>query len=301
MKRFLHALALTLLLAAFLPPCCRAQFKQEAFSQQYNNDKSKQGQKDSVDVLFSFKDYFGGLAHKNEIKIGTSFAGSALFIGGQQIYNKQYWKLPIVYGTTLAPLGAGIILNSQGNQDAAKWCFIAAGIGYWGTLLDGALNYSPAPYPNPGRATILSILCPGLGQIYNHEYWKLPIYLGGLAAAFHFYALNEKNFQRFRNIYIEATDTEVPYTGPITAETALYYRNVYRSYRDYSLVAIAAVYLLQIIDANVFAYMHDFEVVDDLALDVSPTVIAPDNQFAAYNPDPLSRYPAVGLRLGITF
>ena len=29
--------------------------------------------------------------------------------------------------------------------------------------------------PDPTRAVWLSALCPGLGQIYNRRYWKLPI------------------------------------------------------------------------------------------------------------------------------
>jgi len=291
--RFLSFLLIVAALAIASSTDCSAQFKKNAFDQSYNNDKAPA---DSSEALFSFKEYFGGLAHKNDLKIGTSFAGSVLFIGGQQIYNKDYWKLPIVYSTTLGALGAGVALNVNGNHDAAKYCFIGAGIAYWGTLLDGALSYKPAPYPNAGRATILSILCPGLGQAYNHEYWKIPLYVGCIAGAFHFYNKNNTEFQRFRRIYIEATDPDVPYTGPITAEQALYYRNIYRSYRDYSIVAIAAFYLLQVIDANVFAYMHDFEVVDDLAtMKLSPTLIVPDNQFA------LGTQPAFGLRCGLTF
>lgn len=273
-----------------------AQFRDEAFSQQYNSDPADKV--DTTDVLFSLKDYIGGLKHQKEIKMGTMAMGSAVLIGGCQIYNRQYWKLPIVYGTIGGSLGAGIYLNTQGRHDAAKWCFIGAGLAYWGTMMDGVLNYSPAEYPNAGRATMFSVLVPGLGQIYNREYWKLPLYLGAMAAGIHYYSDFSRNFQRFRNIYKEATDTEHEYTGPITADQALYYRNTYRRYRDYALLITAAVYLLQVMDANVFSYMHNFEVDDDISLSVSPTVLAPDCLLASSGQ--FSR-PAFGLRLGMNF
>ena len=165
--------------------------------------------------------------------------------------------------------------------------------------MDGVINFRPNDYPHPGTATLYSLLVPGLGQIYNREYWKLPIYLGAIGFAYHYYLDCRTNFLRFRNIYLEATDPEVAYTGPITADQALYYRNVYRRYRDYSLLAIAALYLLQVIDANVFSYMHNFEVDDELALKVAPTVILPQNQFALANP--VSQSAAFGLKLGLNF
>ena len=59
-----------------------------------------------------------------------------------------------------------------------------------------------------------------------------------------------------------------------------------------------AVYVLQIIDANVFSYMHNFEVTDDLSMNMSPTVILPDNQLAFSSP---ATSPAIGLRLGFNF
>ena len=288
MKRFL-----LIIFFACLAANVSAQFKSEAFQQSYNDDKNTI--KDSTDVMFSFKEYFAGLQHKQELKIGTMFAGSLLCIGGEQIYNRQYWKLPIVYTSVLGPLGAGIYLNTQGKHDAAKYCFIGAGIAYWGTLMDGVISYKSPTYPLPGRATLYSLLIPGLGQAYNGEFWKIPIYLGGLGAAYYFYDTNNINYQRYRRIYKEATNTEVAYTGPITAEQALYYRDVFRRYRDYSVLAIALVYLLQVIDANVFSYMHDFEIVDDMAMSVKPTVIMPDTQLA-FNPS-----PAFGLSVGFKF
>ncbi len=274
-----------------------AQFKTEAFTQQYNDDPT--ASPDSTDRLFSLKEYFGGLGHKNEIGIGTMTAGSAVFIGGSQIYNRQYWKLPIVYGAIGGSLGAGLILNAKDNKKAATWCFIGAGAAYWATLMDGVINYRPNDYPHPGTATLFSLFVPGLGQIYNHEYWKLPIYLGGMGFAVHYFLDCRTNYLRFRNIYIEASDRESGYNGPISADQALYYRNVYRRYRDYSILAIAALYLLQVIDANVFSYMHNFEVDDDISLRVAPAMILPEYQIASAKP--VSQQAAFGLRLGISF
>ena len=294
--KLLHILSMAVLCTAIFSVDAAAQFKEQAFSQQYNDDAASA---DSTDVLFSFKEYFGGLRHKNELRIGTMTAGSALIIGGSQIYNRQTWKLPIVYGAIGGSLGAGIYLNTHGKQEAAKYCFIGAGVAYWATLMDGVINFRPNDYPHPGTATLYSLLVPGLGQIYNKEYWKLPIYLGAIGFAIHLYSDFQLNYERFRNIYIQAADKEVEYSGPISADQALYYRNVYRRYRDYSVLAIAALYLLQVIDANVFSYMHDFEVDDDIALKVAPALILPEGQYASMNP--ATQPMAFGLRMGISF
>ena len=204
----------------------------------------------------------------------------------------------IVYSAIGGSLGAGLVLNAKGNKEAAKYCFIGAGVAYWATLMDGVINFKPSVYPHPGKATLYSILVPGLGQIYNREYWKLPLYLGLMAFTINGYASNKANFERFRDIYIAASDRET-YDGPISADQALYYRDAYRRYRDYSILAIAALYLLQVIDANVFSYMHNFEVDDDIALKVAPAFILPENQFASINP--VSQPAAFGFRMGITF
>ncbi len=273
-----------------------AQFREEAFSQQYNSDPASAV--DTTDVLFSLKDYFGGLRHRREIKIGTMFIGSTVFVGGCQIYNRDYWKLPLVYTAVGGGLGAGIYLNTQGNHDAAKWCFAGAGFAYWATLMDGVRSYKPDDYPHAGKATLYSLLVPGLGQIYNREYWKLPLYLGLMGYGLHCYSDFSRNFERFRSIYKEASEQGSEYSGLITTEQALYYKNVYRRYRDYSLLCIAGLYLLQVMDANVFSYMHNFEVDDDISLRMGPTVLMPDMQFASAGG---GAYPALGLKLGLNF
>ncbi len=290
---------LAFILAAVLVAAFHCIDASAQFSQEYNaTTATAQDSTDTNKGMFSFREYFGGLQHKNTMKIGTMFAGSTVFIGGTQIYNKQYWKLPLVYSGIAGCVGAGIYMNSRGNSTAATWCFVGAGVAYWATLMDGVLNYEPADYPHAGKAALFSLLVPGLGQIYNKEYWKVPVYLGLMGFGVHYYFDCRKNFLRFRSIYLEASEAGSSYTGPVTSTQAIYYRNIYRRYRDYALLAVVAVYILQIIDANVFAYMHNFEVTDDISMNMSPTVILPDNQFA-WNSG--AQNAAVGLRLGFTF
>lgn len=280
----------------------KAQFREEAFQQNYNDAADTTG-RDSTDVMFSFKEYFGGLRHKEDPRIGVLTAGSAIFVGGSQIYNKQYWKLPVVYGGLAAGVGGGIIyrqkFRNEGGEEykrLSNWFFAGAGLVYWASLLDGAVNYRRDQPHQAGKATLYSLLLPGLGQAYNGEYWKIPVYYGLMAGSIHFYSVNQKNYKRYQSIYKQATAEEGGYDGPVSESTALYYRNTYRRLRDYSTLAIAASYLLQVIDANVFSYMTDFDLGDDIAMKVSPTVITPEQTYA-FNPS----NSGFGLRLGFTF
>ncbi|MCQ2115657.1 MAG: DUF5683 domain-containing protein [Bacteroidales bacterium] len=315
------------------PQRAKAQFKSEAFTQSYVDPNDTTFNSDTTDKIFSFKEYFGGLAHKNQMKIGTMFMGSMVLPGTAQIYNRQYWKLPIIYGGLGAFAGTGgyylhnytksmkahtawetgraefLQQNPGGiwtpaepvidmrSKTIGTWLMVGAGAFYWGSMLDGAVCYDKNNHPLPGRATIYSMLLPGLGQAYNGEYWKIPVYYSGMMAAGFMVYTNGTNYKRFKRIHNEATNPEIPYTGQISGETAKYYRDVYRRYRDYSIVATVLVYLLQVIDANVFAYMHDFDMSDDLSLELGPAII-PQNNAYAFSPDGNT---AFGLSLGLRF
>lgn len=316
-----------------------AQFKEEAFQQTYNSPGDSTAVADTADKLFSFKEWGRGLAHKQKIEVGTMFAGSVFAPGTAQIYNRDYWKLPIVYGGIGALAGTGGYYLSRYNKSkkaydsfeadklayetefgtpypheapvlntSAKktgtWLLAGAGLMYWGTLLDGVICYQSDTEPLPGKATIYSALLPGLGQIYNGELFKVPIYWGGLLVSGHLLANYNRNYKRFKRIHNEATSTdpEISANVPIDGETAKWYRDVYRRYRDYAIVATALVYLLQVIDANVFAYMHDFEVTDNITMNMEPALISPYNEYAmhtgsGFNPT----NSAVGMRIGIRF
>lgn len=305
----------------------KAQFRENAFTQNYNDVKDSTSVKDSTDKLFSFKEWGRGLAHKQEIKIGTMFGPALLLPGTAQIYNRHYWKLPIVYGTIGGFLGVGGYYRAQYDKSVkahtnwvnqndltipepfvnpkyktlSTWMFVGAGVCYWATLLDGTICFKSDKDHLPGRATIYSILFPGLGQAYNGEYWKIPIYQGGIITGLYFASTYTMNFKRYKTIYHDASTLGKEYTGTISAETAKYYRDYYRRIKDYAILATALVYLLNVIDANVFAYMRDFEVSDDLSMQLSPTIITPDNAYAMTGRGYNITDNAVGLRFGLKF
>ena len=287
-----------------------AQFKEEAFQQTYNEKGDSTAVADTADKLFSFKEWGRGLAHKQTIEIGTMFMGSVFAPGTAQIYNKDYWKLPIIYGGigTLAGTGGYYLhrYNKSGNpgdKTTGTWLLAGAGLVYWGSLMDGVICYESDEHPLPGRATMYSALLPGLGQIYNGELFKVPIYWGGLLVSSHLLVKYNTNYKRFKRIHNEATSTDPEISGnvPINGETAKWYRDVYRRYRDYSIVATVLVYALQVLDANVFAYMHDFEVTDDISMNIEPALISPYNEYAMHTGPVNQMNNAFGMRVGIKF
>lgn len=273
------------------------QFKRDAFTQTYAD--TTQPVKTDSSAIFSFGEFFGGLAHKRTSSLKNLTIGSAIFIGGNQIYHKQYWKLPIVYGGMGAGIYGGIHFNQlyqkTGDTRYSTYrdlCWAGMGLVWWGSLMDGVVSYKGTRHPDPSKATFYSLLLPGLGQIYNGEFWKVPIYWGLMAGGIHFWIDNNVQYQRWKWIHNQATtDEDVEERPPQSGETAKYYRDSYRRFRDYSILFTVLAYVLQVIDANVFAYMQDFEVNDQITLHVSPSLM----------PTQYATAPAVGMSVGLRF
>jgi hypothetical protein len=272
-----------------------------------NMNSSSENDTISATQIFSIKDYFRGLAHKDTLKMSWMFGGSLLLPGSAQIYNKDYWKLPVIYVSIGGfAAGGGYFLSqykktgNKSHKTASTLMFAGAALCYWGSIMDGIVSYDSPYDPDPTRATLYSLLLPGLGQIYNKDYWHIPIWYTGLAVAGYAWNYNAKQYTRYRDQYNQATDPNNNYTGSVSVDNLKHYRDTYRRMRDYSILATAAVYLLQVIDANVFATMHGFEISDDLSVDLQPAIISPIGtpnlqQNLAYGAD------SFGLQLNLSF
>lgn len=127
----------------------------------------------------------------------------------------------------------------------------------------------------PRKATILSAVFPGAGQIYNKSYWKVPIIYAGFGALGYAFTFNQGEYKRFGEFYRLETDDDdnTGSTFPGTPEQLRQKRNYYKKYRDLSVIGMFGLYALQILDAHVDAHLKGFDVSDDLSLRWGPTFI----------------------------
>lgn len=249
---------------------------------------------------------------------------SAVVPGFGQIYNKQYWKLPILYSTVGAGVTMGVIENKKfqdykrqveaitnvsttrteeldalqtqmiRHNTRRQLYFIGAIASYIYFIGDAAINYAgKIPATNVKKATTLSMICPGAGQIYNGSYWKAPIVIGGFASMVYVVDWNNRGYQRFRTAYnlrvaydnalkeynaaTDKTGLTKPsptdeFRGRYNADYLKNLKNSYRRNRDLSIIITAGVYLLNVIDAHVDAHLKDYDISDNLSMDVAPHV-----------------------------
>lgn len=122
----------------------------------------------------------------------------------------------------------------------------------------------------PSRAAFYSSIVPGLGQIYNKKYWKLPIVYAGMGVPIYFWIDNQKNYTRYRNEYKKRlqgiVDKSDPTFGGLDDQRLIDAQNYYRRSRDLSVVITIGVYILSIVDANVDAHLMQFNVNDKLTI-----------------------------------
>lgn len=275
-----------------------------------SNTNNRQQNEEEVPVIrpsFTIPMYFKALSHKDTMKIQHMFAGSVVLPGSAQIYNRQTWKLPVIYGAMGGFIGGAVAFNSNyksnGKSSAKNWrnaMIAGAALTYYGSLLDGVISYKSIEKPLPARASLYSALLPGLGQAYNGDYWKIPIFYGGLAISGYCWAFNQKQFKRYKNMYIESVALGDEYKGALSLDNMIWYRDKFRRYRDYSIIATILVYALNIVDANVFAHFNNFDISDDISFNVEPAVIEPANNYA---PPAMSNYygQALGLKMNLKF
>lgn len=161
--------------------------------------------------------------------------------------------------------------------------------------------------PDATRAVWLSALCPGLGQIYNRRYWKLPIVIGGFMGLGYGASWNNSMLTDYTRAYYDLMDNDpstksyMDFFPPNTKEESLNRswlertlkrkKDYFRRNRDLCIIGMVGVYLVAIVDAYVDASLTNFDITPDLTVDVFPAMIA----------DPLSPYPALGVQWAFTF
>jgi len=158
----------------------------------------------------------------------------------------------------------------------------------------------------PNKATMYSAVLPGLGQIYNRQYWKVPFIYGGFVGLAITVERYQKSYNNYRRAYYELNDNnpnttyyyEVLAEGSTVSESnpSQYNKilvdniNVQSKKRDIFIIGTVGFYLLNMLDANVNAHFIDFDISENLAFN-----------FNYVGTDPFTNTPIMGVSLNYIF
>jgi hypothetical protein len=147
---------------------------------------------------------------------------------------------------------------------------------------------------SPNAAMLMSLCVPGLGQVYNKKYWKVPIVYASMGTTLYFFNSNNKLYKQYKQAFINKTDTATSTldTYPDYSDAQLKeLESYYHKYRDLNVILTALFYTINVVDAYVDAHLMNFDVSDDLSLHVFPSM-----NFSA-----ASKKPSAGLTLALRF
>jgi hypothetical protein len=147
---------------------------------------------------------------------------------------------------------------------------------------------------SPHKASMYAAIFPGLGQVYNKKYWKLPILYGGIGGMAYGIHFNTKYYNLYRSAYRDflirdpgntSYEKVLPSTLTIEDVHGSYAdwfqralqskRRYYKRYRDMTYIGMFAIYVISIIDASVDAHFYDFDISDDLSFRLEPAILSP--------------------------
>lgn len=124
----------------------------------------------------------------------------------------------------------------------------------------------------PGRAALYSLIIPGAGQAYNKKYWQVPIVWAGVGTAGYFMDFNTKKYNMHRDAYKNRILGEPvhPDLERYSAEEIRNLRDQWNEYRQLSIFVFAATWIANSAHAFVSAHLKDFDISDDLSMQVLP-------------------------------
>lgn len=125
----------------------------------------------------------------------------------------------------------------------------------------------------PKRAGLYSAILPGLGQIYNKQYWKTGLVAVAAGTVTYFIIDNRKNYQKYQEAYISRIDN-----NPATTDTYYQYsindidilRRGFRKYYEYSIISGTVCYLINILDAFTSSHLKTFDMSKNISMKATP-------------------------------
>ncbi len=126
---------------------------------------------------------------------------------------------------------------------------------------------------DPRKALLYAAILPGLGQVYNKKYWKLPLVYGGFIGFGYGIYFYQKEYTKYKSELFDVieTDASVSVSG-YTEDRLRTIVDSYRRERDFFIILMAGMYLLQMVDAHVDAHLKEFDLNPNLHVRIQPVL-----------------------------
>jgi Family of unknown function (DUF5683) len=135
-------------------------------------------------------------------------------------------------------------------------------------------------YPNPRKAALYALIIPGGGQVYNKDFWKVPLVYGAYYGLYVVYKFNNTQYNTLRNCLINRRETDVkkklsdpcqsPRLNTIDERSLIAYRDQYNKIRQQSILGLVLVHILSATEAYVDAHLKNFDIDDNLSIQLMP-------------------------------
>ena len=137
---------------------------------------------------------------------------------------------------------------------------------------DGPFAFFKVFSGNPGKAALYSAIIPGAGQLYNKNYWKVPVVLAAEGTALFLVFNNHSNFRAWRQAHIDFAAEDITFfRGATTTSQARLVRDRFEQNRDFAIIGTVAVHLIQIADAFIHRHLVEFDISEDLSINAFST------------------------------
>lgn len=149
----------------------------------------------------------------------------------------------------------------------------------------------PTFKPDPVRVVWMGAIIPGMGQIMNRRYWKLPIVYAGFAGCAYAISLNATRYEKYKLAYRDITDTNDDSNSYLNLLPSGYsldnypggkaglennlksFYEQYRRNRDLSIILSIGYYAITLVEAYVDAQLFDFDISTDLSMHIRPALM----------------------------
>ncbi|MEJ6736692.1 MAG: DUF5683 domain-containing protein [Flavobacteriales bacterium] len=153
------------------------------------------------------------------------------------------------------------------------------------TVLSDTLKIELIKPHAPKKAALFSAIVPGLGQVYNKKYWKMPIIYTAIGTSIYFGVSNQRSFKQYKTAFTNRLDNDITtldeFNGLLTDAGLEANIDFYQRNRDLAFIVAGIFYVLNIVDAAVDAHLFNFPKNDNLSFNLQPNLeLTQNNQLS---------------------